>query len=184
MLHRKRAVTAAALVCASLVVPATGAVAARVVGTANDDVLTGTPVHDRVLGRAGNDAVDALDGPDRVLGGPGDDRLSGGDGNDRLLANAGADVLDGGPGDDRLFALIRVDVDAPGADQVAGGEGNDRVHVRDGEPDVVSCGDGFDVARLDPSDVIADATPVNQNGSCERTIRQAPRPGFTGPEGS
>ncbi len=53
---------------------------------------------------------------------------------------------------------------------MSGGEGNDRIRVRDGEQDVVRCGPGFDVARLDALDV----TPDND---CERVLRAAPRPG-------
>jgi len=80
----------------------------------------------------------------------------------------------GGDGNDRLWALAIGDVAEPGADHVLGEAGNDRIRTRDGEPDLVSCGDGFDVARLDTVDVVEDATPDNLNGSCEVVIRRAP----------
>ena len=53
------------------------------------------------------------------------------------------------------------------ADTVNGGAGNDRIHVRDGEPDTVTCGDGFDVVRADDEDSVAT--------DCERVKRRAPR---------
>ena len=57
------------------------------------------------------------------------------------------------------------------------------IHTRDGEPDVVTCGEGaHDRARLDMVDVISDATPENPNGSCERVDRADPVP--SPPEGS
>jgi hypothetical protein len=40
--------------------------------------------------------------------------------------------------------------------------------VRDGEPDTVTCGDGFDVVRADHEDSVA--------ADCERVRRHAPRP--------
>src|SRR5690349_13807683 len=105
-----------------------------------------------------------------MLGGPGNDQQAGGEGNDVILANLGRDVSDGGPGDDRLYALARLDVTGPGdlaGDVVRGGIGNDRIFTRDGELDVVSCGAGVDVARLDFADVIEGATPASPNGDCE-----------------
>ena len=68
-------------------------------------------------------------GDDAVNGGPDLDRLWGGPGDDGLLGGDGRDVLRGGPGDDRI-------------------------RTRDGELDIVSCGAGFDVARLDTADRI------------------------------
>jgi hypothetical protein len=72
-----------------------------------------------------------------------------------------------------LWALIRADVTGPGdveGDTVSGGIGNDRIRVRDGEQDIVRCGPGFDVARVDAMDVMPD-------NDCERVKRGAPRPG-------
>jgi Ca2+-binding RTX toxin-like protein len=125
-------------------------------------------------GRLGNDTIDAAAGRDRVAGGPGDDVVRGGAGRDRLFGNLGADTLDGGPGGDRLWALALADDATPGADRVYGGLGNDTIHTRDREADVVDCGPGRDTALLDAMDIIADATPTNANGSCERVVRKAP----------
>jgi hypothetical protein len=61
-------------------------------------------------------------------------------------------------------------------DTLHGENGNDRFRTRDGEPDVIDCGAGHDVARLDAVDVIFDATAANPNGSCEVVKRAAPKP--------
>ena len=120
-----------------------------------------------------------------MLGGPGDDQQQGGEGNDVILANIGRDVSDGGPGNDRLYALARVDVTGPGdlaGDVLRGGIGNDRIFTRDGELDIVSCGAGFDVARLDFADRIDGATAAAPDGDCERVKRAAPGPREDAPE--
>ena len=62
-------------------------------------------------------------------------------------------------------------------DIVRGGDGNDRIRTRDGEQDIVSCGPGFDVARLDTVDVIEGASTTAPDGDCERVLRADPRPG-------
>jgi Ca2+-binding RTX toxin-like protein len=120
-----------------------------------------------VIGNSGNDTIS---------GGRGDDTLFGDSGGDRLLGNQGADVLFGGDGNDDLWGLASSDVPLPGSDTLHGNSGNDSFHTRDGEPDVVECGDGKkDVAFLDSTDVIADATAANPKGSCETVKRAAPK---------
>jgi Ca2+-binding RTX toxin-like protein len=164
---------------------ATVAFAKPFIGTRGDDVIDGTDHHDVILGRAGNDTlngfgrrdiifgglgndiVNAGDGNDLVFGGPGDDTLNGDAGDDRIFAQGGADTENGGPGNDDLWALARVDVthqpNEP-ADTLDGGPGNDRFHVRDGEPDHVTCGAGYDVVRADYKDVVAN--------DCELVVRR------------
>lgn len=192
MLHAKRAAGVVALVCASLAVPA-AADAARVhVGSTGDDTINGGPRRDVIFARAGNDVVhgalkfdriygglgnDQLlgdEGHDLIAGGRGDDTVSGGPGRDRLFGNLGADTLMGGDGNDRIWALAIRDVAEPGVDHILGEGGNDHIRTRDGEPDLISCGDGYDRAQLDTVDVIEDASPENLNGSCEVVIRKAP----------
>ena len=109
-------------------------------------------------------------GRDRIFGGYGDDTVNGGPGRDLIFAQRGVDTVNGGDGNDNLWALARWDVtNQPGepADTVNGGAGRDRIHVRDGEPDTVSCGDGFDVVRADSEDLIA--------ADCERVKRRTSR---------
>ncbi len=60
-------------------------------------------------------------------------------------------------------------------DRLDGGNGNDRFRTRDGEADVITCGEGNDRAILDTVDVISDATAENPNGSCERVERAEPK---------
>ena len=51
---------------------------------------------------------------------------------------------------------------------------NDTFRVRDGEADLINCGNGRDDRVFaDQLDVIVDATPANANGSCERVVRSS-----------
>ena len=140
------------------------AMARNMHGTSSQDTLRGTAAadsiqagsgNDRVAARAGGDRINAGRGRDRVSAGAGSDRVSGGSGADALAGNAGRDVITGGAG----------------SDVITGGDGNDVIDARDGAVDTVTCGAGFDVAKLDADDVIADATELNPNGSCERVRR-------------
>ena len=58
-------------------------------------------------------------------------------------------------------------------DALTGGRGRDTFHVRDGEVDRISCGQGRDRVLADQYDVIVDATPANANGSCEVVLRSS-----------
>ena len=110
----------------------------NIVGTTGRDVLRGTPWADVIFGLGGDDLLYALSswGRDSVYGGPGndllvgtrgaDDWMQGGPGNDELQGDSERDRLYGGPGRDRIF----------------GGQGGDRIYTRDGERDVVVCGNG------------------------------------------
>src|SRR5690242_10699295 len=189
-MRRSRKVALALGICGALAVTAFAAVgvAKPFFGTKGDVVINGTDRHDLILGRAGNDTlngfgkrdvilagpgndtVNAGDGNDLVLGGLGDDTLNGDAGNDRIFAQRGVDTVNGGPGNDDLWALARADVthqpNEP-ADTLIGGPGNDTFHVRDGEADNVSCGEGYDVVKADYKDVVAN--------DCELVIRRAAR---------
>jgi hypothetical protein len=92
---------------------------------------------------------------DRLTGGPGGDTLVGGRGNDRLSGLAGDDCLYGGAGNDVLDG-------GPGADTLVGGPRRDLLLARDGARDRVSCGPGFDTARVDRIDRVS---------GCERVRR-------------
>jgi Ca2+-binding RTX toxin-like protein len=74
-----------------------------------------------------------------------------------IFANRGRDHEDGGDGPDRLWALSRFDVESigdPNGDELSGGNGNDRFRVRDGEVDLVHCGEGTDRVKADQFDQI------------------------------
>ena len=155
----------------------------RIFGGSGNDTLNGGDSRDRISGGPGNDTSNGENGNDRMNGGTGDDVQNGGDGNDTIFANIGNDTSYGGNGNDTLWALARSDVH-PGpngevdqsGDVLDGGPGDDTFRTRDGEVDKITCGDGNDTALLDTVDVITDATPANPNGSCERVVRQAPKP--------
>lgn len=96
-------------------------------GTGDNDTLTGTRAAEAVSAGSGNDSVRAGGGNDLVRGGAGNDildgqggadRLEGGDGNDVLWGGSGKDYLLGGNGNDILFG-------GAGGDRLNGGRGGD-----------------------------------------------------------
>jgi uncharacterized repeat protein (TIGR01451 family) len=117
-------------------------VAATIVGTPGDDVLTGSGGPDVIAARGGDDTIVSLGGrdlicagagrdsiaagsaADRVFAGPGRDRLFGRGGPDLLRGNAGNDFLKGGRGSDRLRGGSGLDrcLGGPGADSIRGCE--------------------------------------------------------------
>jgi Ca2+-binding RTX toxin-like protein len=103
--------------------------AATVVGTNDDDSLTGTPGRDVIVGLGGNDKIRGLDGSDIICGGPGDDVINGGEGRDRLYGGGGSDTLLGEEGNDRLAGGAGDDimVGGSGEDTARGGQGDDTV---------------------------------------------------------
>jgi Ca2+-binding RTX toxin-like protein len=129
---------------------------ATIGGTAGADRLAGTRGNDVIVGGAGNDRIRAGAGNDLVCGGPGNDRIFGGPGNDRIFGGPGNDVLFGGPGNDRIYP-------GPGRDHVFAGPGNDFIYSVDGQPDVIDCGPGHDVAIVDQFD---------RTRHCETVIRR------------
>jgi Ca2+-binding RTX toxin-like protein len=143
--------------------------AAQLIGDEGDNTLVGTEGPDYILGHQGNDLLRGKGGNDLLRGGIGNDIEHGGKGNDVMYAGPGVDFLYGGRGNDTMFARARADVAEPGADTVYGGPGNDTIFVRDGEPDVVNCGSGFDIVFADPTDIV--------NPNCERVHVAEPRPG-------
>ena len=88
---------------------ATGGGNDTVLGTAFDDISTGSTGNDRLEGRGGNDTLD---------GNPGTDELLGQEGSDSIIWNNGdgSDVIEGGSGDSDL---VTVNGSASGDDFVA-----------------------------------------------------------------
>ncbi|WP_276606546.1 putative Ig domain-containing protein [Ramlibacter rhizophilus] len=89
-----------------------------IVGSEEDDHLTGTSGADGLHGLGGQDVLIGGAGNDRLEGGAGMDRLDGGDGDDLLLGDA-EDVLAGGAGNDTLVGGWSVNL----------GSGNDRWQI-------------------------------------------------------
>ena len=77
---------------ALLMLAATSALAANIVGTARNDLLRGTPAADRISGGRGNDRLFGLGGNDVLTGGPGVDRFDCGAGRDVANAQVGESV--------------------------------------------------------------------------------------------
>lgn len=73
-----------------------------IIGTDNDDQITGDDKANVILGGRGNDKILGLGGNDRLVGGRGHDVLLGGDGDDELWGGGGYDALFGGKGIDKL----------------------------------------------------------------------------------
>ncbi len=84
---------------------------APLLGSNQNDSLSGNPWQDSIQGMAGDDSLSGWDGADSLEGGLGNDLIWGGRGNDTLLGGdgndgieAGAqDVVDGGAGEDLLL---------------------------------------------------------------------------------
>ena len=99
------------------------------IGSKQNDVLTGDDAANYLAGSAGNDVLRGESGDDRVYGDIGDDRVEAGPGEDVAGGGPGADTVDGGPGVldtvSYLSAPGRVSVDL--AAGRATGEGTDAV---------------------------------------------------------
>ena len=81
-------------------------------------ILIGTPNDDSLTGGDGNDLLSGGKGNDSLLGGAGDDILKGDRGNDVLIGGIGNDALYGGRGNDTLYC-------GDGSDVLIGGKGAD-----------------------------------------------------------
>jgi len=107
-----------------------------VLGTEQDDVLTGTD---------GNDSIDALGGSDTVNGGDGVDTIYGQDGNDSLEGGKGDDYVRGNDGNDAIYGFGGDDdmKGGDGDDSISGNQGNDTLSGSKGN-DLLRGGDGDD----------------------------------------
>ena len=72
----------------------------NLVGSVDNDILTGDSGTNVLLGYDGNDTLSGGHGDDVLFGNDGNDVLAGGDGNDQLHGGRGQDTLDGGDGID------------------------------------------------------------------------------------
>lgn len=97
----------------------------------------------------GGDLIRARSGDDCLIGSAGDDRLYGQGDWDRLTGGTGSDLLVGGSGRNSYSA----------------GAGDDRILAVNGKSDLVSCGPGRDLARVDRVDAVR---------GCETVTRAAP----------
>jgi hypothetical protein len=109
---------------------------ATLVGSTDDDVLTGTEAGDVIIGFGGHDEVSGLGGNDIICSDSGYDVVDGGSGNDVLLGGNDGDIIIGGNDDDYIDA-------GGGADYVSAGSGADYVQG-DAGADLVFGGIGDD----------------------------------------
>ena len=110
----RRTVLLSSSVALVMLLAAGVALAATVMGTADDEELVGTRYADTISARGGDDSARGLRGADEISGGNGEDVLRGGGGDDLLrsediFSQSGAfrDVVDCGPGDDRARVDFR-----------------------------------------------------------------------------
>ncbi len=89
-----------------------------IVGTPDDDELSGGRGRDVFLGLGGDDELQGSIGRDRVCGGPGHDLLIAGPGDDRISGEGGRDRVKGEAGDDSIRG-------GRGRDRLVGGPGRD-----------------------------------------------------------
>lgn len=99
----------------------------RLEGGDGDDTLSGMGQNDTLIGGAGNDTLNGGTGADTLVGGAGEDTLNGGNQRDRLDGGADDDILNGGGDVDRLLGGDGADVltGGNGTDFLFGGTGND-----------------------------------------------------------
>jgi Ca2+-binding RTX toxin-like protein len=125
-------------------------------GTADADLLIGTP---------GDDFFFAGGGDDIVIGLPGDDRIFGEAGNDFLIGGTGNDVVDGGTGDDLIFGDdSRTPASQGGKDVIRGGNGIDVIFAGgnndtvfgDNDNDVINGESGRDILNGGDGDDVLD----------------------------
>ena len=86
----------------------------NLIGSALNDVLTGSVFNNKLNGLGGADVVNGGDGNDELAGQSGTDTLSGGRGDDTLRGGSAGDALDGGGGADTATysaSTVRVIVD-------------------------------------------------------------------------
>jgi hypothetical protein len=75
----------------------------NIVGSAGNDVITGSDAENTIGGANGNDEIHGADGNDTLDGGSGNDMLYGERNEDRLIGGTGTNHLEGGPHNDTYF---------------------------------------------------------------------------------
>ncbi|MEL6168411.1 MAG: calcium-binding protein [Pseudomonadota bacterium] len=127
------------------------------VGTFEDDFLSGGDGNDLIEGLAGQDALSGDGGDDDIRGGGGFDVIDGGPGRDLLDGGGQADTIYGGADDDRIYGQDGRDTLSGdgGQDVILGGNGDDILRGGMGADDLsggigedsLFGGDGDDVLR-------------------------------------
>ncbi|MCX7566667.1 calcium-binding protein [Sulfitobacter sp. F26169L] len=103
------------------------------VGTDQDDVLTGTPFGDEISSGSGNNTIYALAGNDVVATGAGDDLIEAFGGNNLITAGEGHNTIRSGDGNDTIST------EGDGNDLINAGHGNNLVNASGGD-DIIRFG--------------------------------------------
>lgn len=135
MTMRRTAVSAAAMMLASVLAISSQAGAQTVICDGREATIVGTPGDDSIIGTSGDDVIFAMQGDDWIDSLGGDDVICAGKGDDNVAGGEGFDIIFGAQGDDTLFAADR-GVNGSGRDDVRGarmfgGQGNDVMHGTD-----------------------------------------------------
>jgi Ca2+-binding RTX toxin-like protein len=122
--HQRTSLTGVAAGVATLLTLAgsTNVWADKIVGTPQDDFLSGTSGSDKIKGLGGDDIIDGEEGDDSLYGGNGDDVIFGDAGADRFDCGRGTDAIvtfDPDEGDTKSkncepLAMITIDIDVSG----------------------------------------------------------------------
>ena len=105
-----------------------------IVGSEEDDLLTGTTLADLIFAKGGDDIISGSKGNDCILGGEGNDIIFGNEGNDNIFGQGGNDIIKGHSGEDFIFGGLGFDV-------IDGGEDIDTCKIID-EPNndiIIKC---------------------------------------------
>ena len=81
-----------------------------IIGSEDDDVLTGTTLADLIFAKGGDDIISGSKGNDCILGGEGNDIIFGNDGNDNISGQDGNDIIKGNSGEDFVFGGLGLDI--------------------------------------------------------------------------
>ena len=95
-----------------------------IMGTAEDDFITGTNLPDLIFSNGGDDIIIGNNGNDCIFAGEGSDIVFGNNGDDNITGGQGNDIIKGASGDDTLKGGI-------GLDMIDGGDDIDRCIIID-----------------------------------------------------
>jgi hypothetical protein len=177
-------------------------------GGAGADSLYGDDGNDALRGGSGNDDLDGGAGADDLRGGAGDDAVSyaasssgvtvtidnrGNDGAsgegdnvrtdvEDLYGSSGSDELSGDTASNTIDAGVGADivVGGRGRDYLYGGDGADVIDAKDGYPDFLDCGSGFDAAVIDDFDTVTGCETVGATPRATAQVSYASRPAGRG----
>ena len=141
---------------------------AEIRGTAQANLLAGTPEDDLIFGLTGTDTIAGNSGNDSIYGGKQSDLIDGNSGQDSLFGDLDNDTINGGEGNDFL-------VGGKGSDSISGNSGND-VLSGDRDTDVLIGGDGADLfvlrryAEADPNRTSGGVSLANADAIADFTV--------------